>query len=128
MIRIVLVRPWRDAAAGGGCCSAGPDSVGLDNAGHAGHRSADVFAETYCLLRKELPGVDVQMVSASNSLFLLPTSYRAARRDHGRLWSLRRAALSTTAGAVLVDGEVVGDVEFLGADGVLGKVLASAVS
>lgn len=125
MIQVVLVRPWRDAAAGGGCCSASPESIGLENTTHAGHRTGDVFAQTYRLLREQLPGVDVQMVSSNNSVYLLPTSYRAARRHHGRLRSMRRAALSTTAGAVLVDGEVVGDVESLGPEAVLAKVVTS---
>lgn len=129
MIQVVLVRPWRDAAAGGGCCSAGPESIGLDNTTHAGHRTGDVtgdvFAQTYRLLREQLPGVDIQMVSSNNSLYLLPASYRAARHHHGRLRSMRRAALSTTAGAVLVDGKVLGDVESLGPEAVLEKVVTS---
>ncbi|WP_026536119.1 hypothetical protein [Arthrobacter sp. H14] len=125
MIQVVLVRPWRDAAAGGGCCSAGPESIGLDNTTHADHRTGDVFAQTYRLLREQLPGVDVQIVSSNNSLYLLPTSYRAARRHYGRMRSMRRAALSTTAGAVLVDGKVIGDVESLGPEAVLGKVVTS---
>lgn len=127
-MQVILVRPWRSATISGGCCSAAPDSVALEDTVHTGHRTGDVFAETYRLLREQLPGVDVQMVSSENTVFLLPSSYKAARRTHGPMWALRRAVLSTTAGAVLVDGEVVGDVESLGPDAVLERVLATAVA
>lgn len=129
MTQIVLVRPWRDAATGGGCCSAGTDGVCLDRpeAVH-GASSDDVFAATYRLLRERLPEMDVQIVASSNTIFLVPTSYRAARRNHSRWPALRQAMRATTAGAVLIDGAVAGDVESLGPDAVLGKVLAAAVS
>jgi hypothetical protein len=86
-----------------------------------------VFAATYRLLRERLPEADVQIAAVSNTLFLLPSGYRAARRkNHTRLGALRRAMASTTAGTVLVDGEMLGDIESMGADAVLEKVLASA--
>jgi hypothetical protein len=113
---------------GGGCCSAGADGVCLDRPEAAHSDSSDtVFAATYRLLRERLPEADVQIAASSNTIFLVPSSYRAARRNnHNRFESFRRAMASTTAGTVLVDGEILGDIESMGADAVLGKVLASA--
>lgn len=122
----MLVRPWRDAHGGGGCC--GGDvrggicferKVGADE-----HHEApvDVVAAAYQMLRQHAPWADVQIVSASNAAFLVPASFRDARRKEGTVAALRHAVRSTTAGAVLVDGVVVGDIERLGAQGVLDAV------
>jgi hypothetical protein len=127
---VFLVRPWRDAHGGGGCC--GGDLRGgvcLDHpVGHehvdpaATPVPADVVAQTYRLLCAELTGTDVQIVSAGNVAYLLPASLRAARRHSAWGQALRHALRSTTAGAVVVDGVVVGDVETLGPQGVLAAV------
>lgn len=126
MTRVLLVRPWRDAHGAGGCCS-GDVRGGICFEHKVGEHeqhdlSADVVAGTYRLLRRELPAVDVQIVSASNSAFLVPASFRDARRHTGTRAALRHALRSTTAGAVLVDGVIVGDVEQLGPAGVLQAV------
>jgi hypothetical protein len=132
-MEIFLIRPWRDSAAAGGCCSAGPAAVRFETAAHGNtsgqaHRHGDGFAETYRLLRTRAPGADVQMVAASNTLFLLPATYRAARRHRGRLSSLARAIRSTTAGVAIMDGEVIGSIEQLGPAGVVDAALERAAA
>lgn len=125
-MQVVLVRPWVDAQAGGGCCSGDTrDAIALDHP-VCGVPGADVEAHlvgrTYRLLRERLPEVDVQVVSVSNTAYLVPNAYRAARRRGGPLQAVRAATRATTAGAVLVDGERIGDVETLGPEGVLAAV------
>lgn len=129
MPRVVLVRPWADAHGGTGCCSGEPryGGVGLDQRVGPAHEhdpGVHVVAETYRLLRAELADVDVQIVGAGNTAYLLPTVFRAVRRRSGVLVGLRAAARSTTAGAVLVDGERIGDIIDLGPHGVLAAVAA----
>jgi hypothetical protein len=129
---VLLVRPWRDARGGGGCCSGdlrggvcrdhpvGHDAAVAGGAGPAD--PAEVVAAAYRLLRAELPGIDVQIVSAGNVGYLIPAAFREARRHCTTTQALRHAVRSTTAGAVVVDGVVVGDVETLGPAGVLDAV------
>jgi hypothetical protein len=123
---VVLVRPWRDAHGGGGCCG-GDVRGGICFEHRVGGTerdgaAPDPVAAAYRLLHERLPGVDVQVVGADNVAFLLPAAFRDARRHTGRLAALRHALHSTTPGAVLVDGVVVGHVEALGAEGVLAAV------
>lgn len=124
--RVVLVRPWTDAHAGSGCCSGeARDGICFDGRvdGPTAH-DAEVGAvsQAYLRLRAELPGVDVQVVSLSNTAYLLPSVFSAVRRRHGLLRALRETNRATTAGAVLVDGERVGDVVDLGVEGVVAAV------
>jgi hypothetical protein len=125
---VVLVRPWTDAHAGSGCCSGDArHGVCLEERlehHHAPDPSATRVGEAYRALRAQLPEVDVQIVAASNTPYLLPTTYRAARPRMSRFESLRQATRSTTAGSVLVDGVRVGDVDELGVAGVLAAVRA----
>ncbi|WP_035770085.1 hypothetical protein [Arthrobacter castelli] len=131
-MQVILVRPWRSATIGGGCCSAAPDSVALEEdpddhaTAHACHDAMDPVAQTYRLLRNRVPAVDVQMTTADNTLFLLPATYRAARERHGRWQAVRQATRSTTAGAVIIDGDVAGDIETMGPEAVLDQVQAAA--
>jgi len=123
--RVILVRPWSAGHAAGGCCSGDPAGV-ADECGPVGHRdpaSAQAGA-CYLALRERLPEVDVQVVSAGNAPYLLPALYRSARASTGVLGSLRAAVRGPGPGAVLVDGERVGDLDQLGPDGVLGAVSA----
>jgi hypothetical protein len=128
--QVVLVRPWTDAHGGTGCCSGEPqDGIVLDEhvgGGHEHDADVQVVAATYRLLRDRLDEreVDVQIVGAGNTAYLLPTTFRAVRRRAGVLAAVRESARSTTAGAVLVDGERVGDVTALGPEGVLASVQA----
>lgn len=125
-VQVVLVRSWTDAHAGGGCCSADPHhGIVLDRT-DGPHRHADpgatLVGQVYRRLRETYPGLDVQVVSPSNTGFLLPATYRAVRRRAGVLAALREAGRSTTAGAVLVDGSRLGDMEALGVEGVVDEV------
>lgn len=124
--RVVLVRPWVDAHGGGGCCSGDArDGVTRQErvCGPVEH-SADVriTAACYRLLRAELPDVDVQLVSAANTAYLLPTTFASALRRGGLRAALRECTRAPTAGAVLIDGERVGDVGALGPAAVLALV------
>ncbi|HEU4512558.1 MAG TPA: hypothetical protein VFR87_05590 [Nocardioidaceae bacterium] len=125
-LRVVLVRPWTDAHGGTGCCS-GDARDGICFDGRVdGPREHDaevgVVAQAYLRLRDELPGVDVQIVGANNTAYLLPSVFRSVSRRRGRLAALRELNRATTAGSVLVDGERVGDVLDLGPDGVVAEV------
>jgi hypothetical protein len=124
MTRVVLVRPWVDVRSGGGCCGGDPEGVCLDRSPTAREHDdgARLLAETYQRLRSELPEVEVQVVSAGNLAYLLPTTFSAVRRQRGVVAAVREAGRATTAGAVLVEGERVGDIEELGPDGVVALV------
>lgn len=124
-LSVVLVRPWTDAH-GAGCCGGDPrGGIGVERAVDApGEHDAEAagVAAAYLQLREDLPGADVQIVSASNTAFLLPAVFRSVRRRRGVLAALREMNRATTAGSVLVDGERVGDVAELGAAGVVREV------
>ena len=122
----MLVRPWTDAHGGTGCCSGdAPDGICLEGRVD-GPREHDaevgLVAETYLRLRAELPGIDVQIVGADNTAYLLPSVFRSVRRRRGTWAALREMNRATTAGSVLVDGERVGDVAILGPEGVVDEV------
>jgi hypothetical protein len=126
--RVVIVRPAGAGHSAGGCCSAG--RAGIVDDDRASHRSpgpdrdraAEQAGACYLALRAALPDVDVQLVSAGNTAYLLPALYREARASAGVLASLRFAVRAPRPGAVLVDGEPVGDVARLGPEGVLRAV------
>lgn len=131
-MRVVLVRPWTDAHAGGGCCGGeARDGIVLEPGAVSAHRHDPgllTVAAAYRLLRAELPDADVQVVGAANTAYLLPSTFRAVRRRRGTLRAVLAAARSTRAGAVLVNGEVVGDIADLGPEGVLARVRLRARS
>lgn len=131
--RVVLVRPWSDARGGGGCCGGDPrEPIAADHV----HRppaepdaAARVTADCYLLLRERFPEVDVQIVSADNTAYLVPATYAATRRRSGVMAALRASLRAPRAGAVLVDGERVGDLLDLGPEGtarLVGERLAGA--
>jgi hypothetical protein len=124
--QVVLIRGWTDARAGGGCCSgevrdSAPRAAGSPHGHDATDATdaTDAVAAAYRRLREERPELDVQIVDAGNTLWLLPTVFRAVRRREGARAALRAALRANRAGAVIVDGAVVGDVVALGPDGVL---------
>lgn len=125
---MVLVRPWVDAHAGSGCCSGDTrDAIGIDQrvAGPIEHSHATrVLGQAYTRLKQDLPGVDVQIVSSSNTVYLLPSVWRSRPPGEGLRDSLRRANRATRPGSLLVDGDYVGDVAELGARGVVDAVRA----
>jgi hypothetical protein len=122
----VLVRPWTDAHGGTGCCSGDArDGICFDgrvDGPHEHDAEVGLVARTYLRLRDELPEVDVQIVGANNTAYLLPTVFRSVRRRRGTLAGLREMNRATTAGSVLIDGERVGDVLDLGPDVVVAEV------
>ncbi len=126
--KVVLIRPWTDAHAGGGCCGGEVrDGVCLD--GRLDRREApstgseaELLAQTYLRLQDDLPDVDVQIVGVDNTVYLLPSVFRALRPQHGVLGALRRMNRATRAGGVLVDGESIGDLIDLGVQGTLDAV------
>ena len=125
-VRVVLVRPWTDAHGGSGCCG-GDARDGICFEGRVdGPREHDaevnLVAEAYLRLRREMPEIDVQIVGADNTAYLLPSVFRAVRGRRGTLAALREVNRATTGGSVLVDGERVGDVTELGTDGVVREV------
>jgi len=123
---VVLVRPWTDAHGGTGCCSGDArDGICFDgrvDGRHEHDAEVGLVAETYLRLRAELPDVDVQIVGANNTAYLLPRVFGTVRRRRGTWAALREMNRATTAGSVLVDGERVGDVVALGPDGVVDEV------
>ncbi|MPZ97202.1 MAG: hypothetical protein GEU96_20380 [Propionibacteriales bacterium] len=124
--QVVLVRPWTDARGGTGCCGGEPSSgICLEHrvgGEHGPDADALAVAHAYRRLREQVDDVDVQIVGANNTVFLLPAVFRAARRRVGTLAALGSAVRATTAGAVLVDGSRVGDIAALGPDGVVAAV------
>jgi hypothetical protein len=125
-VGVVLVRPWTDAHGGTGCCSGDArDGICLEGrigGPHEHDEEVGLVAQTYLRLRHELPGVDVQIVGANNTAYLLPRVFRAVRRRRGALAALREMNRATTAGSVLVDGDRVGDIVALGPEGVVAEV------
>jgi hypothetical protein len=125
-VRVVLVRPWTDAHGGAGCCGGSTrDGVCLaDRVGgpHEHDDEVELVGEVFRRLRDELPDVDVQVVGSNNTAYLLPSAFRAVRSRRGLWAAVREANRATTAGAVLVDGERVGDITALGVGGVLEEV------
>jgi hypothetical protein len=92
-VHVVLVRPWTDAHAGGGCCGGEVrDGVCLEGRlGTAERAEAELglMAQAYLRLQEELPEVDVQIVGVDNTAYLLPSVIRALRTQHGVHAALR---------------------------------------
>jgi hypothetical protein len=125
-VRVVLVRPWTDAHGGTGCCS-GDARDGICFEGRVdGPRLHDAevgtVAEAYLRIRAEVPDVDVQIVGADNTAYLLPSVFRAVRRRRGTWAALKEANRATTGGSLLIDGERVGDVQQMGVEAVVTEV------
>jgi hypothetical protein len=130
--RVVLVRPWSDARTGSGCCGGEPDGpIAVDHV-HQPPAERDaatrITARCYLLLRERFPELDVQIVSSGNMAYLLPATYAAARHRVGVMASLRACIQAPTAGALLVDGERVGDLVDLGPEGTARLVAARLAS
>jgi hypothetical protein len=120
--RVVIVRDARTVTGGGGCCSG--DVRPFDEGGAHGHsagpsgaavevrstcRPGDDVAALYRALRQALPDeVDVQVVSPSNWLWLLPALVADGRRRGLRGAALRRSVRAGMAvSSLVVDGEVL---------------------
>ena len=107
--RVVLVRGTRSAApATGGCC--GGDVRPFDEGGGSCHAPpADDVGDVYRALRAALPhDVDIQILSPSNWLWLLPELIRGGRRRGLRGADLRRSVRRGLAlSSLVVDGIVL---------------------
>ncbi|QWC85075.1 hypothetical protein KLP28_16365 [Nocardioidaceae bacterium] len=124
-VRVVVVRPWVEAHGGGGCCGGTVrDGVAPAPLALAGPRTRDhggPTSEVYRRLRRDHPGVDVQVTPADN-VWLLGWAFRRVRPERGPLHAARAASVAMRPGAVLVDGVAVASVE----DG--GAAVSSAVA
>ena len=116
--RVVLVRGARAVVAGGGGCCSGDvrpfDDGGVHRHGADGELvtcapPADDVAALYLALRRGLPSeVDVQVVSPSNWLWLLPVLVGDGRRRGLRGAQLRRSVRAGMAvSSLVVDGAVL---------------------
>ena len=120
--RVVLVRgPRATVGGGGGCCSGDvrpfdeggthrhADGGGLLAAPDACAPPVDDVAALYLALRRALPpDVDVQVVSPSNWLWLLPALVGDGRRRGLRGAELRRSVRAGMAvSSLVVDGAVL---------------------
>jgi hypothetical protein len=125
-VQVVLVRPWTDGHGGAGCCGGDAGSgICLERREDEPRHHDDevgLVAECYLRLREQVPGVDVQIVTASNTAYLLPRVFGSVLRRRGLRAALRETNRATTAGSLLVGGERVGDVTVLGVDGVVEAV------
>lgn len=123
--RVVLVRPWRDARLGSSCCGDARHGICFDervDISTEHDAEGDLVAQIYLRLREELPDVDVQIVGAENTPYLVPTVFRAVHRRRGLRAALAEINRATTAGSVLLNGERAGDVITLGAGGVVKEI------
>ena len=125
-MQVVLVRPWTDAHGGTGCCGGDVrDGICLDRrVGTVRTHDAEtgLVAETYLRLRQDLPEVDVQIVGADNTVYLLPRVFRSIRARQGTVAALRGLNRATRAGSLIVEGESVGQISELGVEGALQEV------
>lgn len=106
--RVVLVRGARTSASGGGGCCSGDVRPFDEGGGHAHAPPGDEVVAVYRALRSVLPADDVELVSPSNWLWLLPALARDGRRrglrGH-RLAASVRAGLA--APSLVVEGRVL---------------------
>lgn len=104
--RVVLVRGARAAVGGGGGCCSGDVRPFDEGGGHAHAAPPGPETAVYRALRATLPPeVDVEVVSPSNWLWLLPELVRGGRRCGLRgaeLLAQVRAGLAVSS--LLVDG------------------------
>ena len=110
--RVVLVRPWVDGRGGGGGCGGEVrDGVApLPGPSRARHAHVDATAEAYRRIRRDHPGLDVQ-VAAANNVWLLGWSFRRVRAREGAVRAAGAASVAMRPGAVLVDGRSVAQID-----------------
>lgn len=121
---MVIVRPWTDGRAGGGCCG-GEVRDGVARIGFSAPQSlscdrSDPVGQVWRRLCQERPDLDVQVVDAGNP-WLIFTIMRGVRRRVGMARALR-ALRGATPGAVLLDGLWVANLTDLEPDQVLAAV------
>lgn len=109
--RVLLVREWDEQVGGSGCCGrlSGENSeVGSTGDFARARESMVAMGEVYRALRREMPDVELTVVDPRNTVWLLPTLVRDARR-RGLGWVdvVRQVRWATGASAIVVDGMVV---------------------
>ncbi len=126
--RVLLVREWDQVTTGSNCCGrlGGGDEEIADAADFSHSRMMmERVGGIHRALRAELPGLDLQVVDPRNTVYLIPTVLRDARRRRGDGWrrAAREAARATSRGAIVVDGRVIGRGEVPDPDDAVGRVL-----
>ena len=107
--RVVLVRDARSSGgAGGGCCS-GDVRPFDDGGGSCSAAPRDELGVLYLALRSALPDdVQLEVVSPSNWMWLLPVLIGDGHRQGLRGAALRRSVRAgMSVGALVVDGRVL---------------------
>lgn len=111
--RVLLVREWDSQHSGSGCCGrlGGADSDVGGAASFARNRcEMEAMGEVYRALRPLLDReqVDLQVVDPRNSVWLIPSIWRDARRrgmSRGDAWTQVKRGVSWTS--IVVDGRVL---------------------
>lgn len=112
--RVLLVREWDSQHSGSGCCGRlGGEACDVGDASTYAHtrHQMEEMGEIYRALRQEFGDrIDVTVVDPRNTIWIVPSIYRDARRAGA---SRRQAAHAVRRGvsyaAVVVDGRVVSD-------------------
>lgn len=108
---VILVREWDAQHTGSGCCGRVGGGVELCDADDFARsrremeRVGGVYQALYGAFGDQL---DLTVVDPRNTMWLLPTVYRAARRRGQRpTEALRTMARSTANGAIVFDGKLL---------------------
>lgn len=125
--RVLLVREWDQQLTGSGCCGrleGGEAELSARAEFSRTRADMEAMGAVYRALRRELPGVDVQVVDPRNLTFLLPGVLGDARR-HGLSWkdAWREIRRGSGQGAIIVDGRVVSSGEIPAPDVAVDLVL-----
>ena len=111
--QLILVREWDIQHTGSGCCGrVGGDVELCDRAAFARSRAEmEHVGEVYQALHRTFGDrLELTVVDPRNTMWLLPTVYRAARRRGVRpREAIRTMARSTANGAIVLDGKVLFD-------------------
>ena len=110
---VILVREWDAQHTGSGCCGRVGGGVELCDPDEFAHsrtemeRVGGIYQALHAAFGDQL---DLTVVDPRNTMWLLPTVYRAARRRGQRpTEAVRTMARSTANGAIVLDGKVLFD-------------------
>jgi hypothetical protein len=111
--RLILVREWDAQHTGSGCCGkvgGGNELCDRDDFRRSREEMERVGAIYQALYETFGDELDLTVVDPRNTMWLLPTVYRDARRRGLRAGkAIRTMALSTANGAIVLDGKVLFD-------------------
>lgn len=112
--RVLLVREWDSQVGGSGCCGrlGGGSELGCTNEFAHAREGMVAMGAVYRALRQELPEADLTVVDRRNTVWLLPTLVRDARR-RGLGWGavVRQLTMATRDTAIVADGLVISSGE-----------------